>query len=256
MYLDASQSIFFMVNGKLSESLFYVAELNGPQSLVTLSADESHHAIKVFRHRTGDVLRIGNGNGQMGLAELIECHPQGCVLKVIEQTMVQPPPFRWSLAQCLLKEGDNEDVVEHVAQTDVERVILLRSIHCRIPVQASCEKTMHRCQAKAMVAFKQSAQAFQTTIEGPHPLLEWAKNWVQSGHVLWVTDQNGAPISHLQASLPTQGKGALVIGPEGGLHNDEIKQLQTMGASLLSLGTSRLRARTAGLFALGGILLK
>jgi 16S rRNA (uracil1498-N3)-methyltransferase len=47
-------------------------------------------------------------------------------------------------------------------------------------------------------------------------------------------------------SLPTDGDLLLVVGPEGGVTDDELAQLEAAGATAVRLGASVMRTSTAG----------
>ena len=61
----------------------------------------------------------------------------------------------------------------------------------------------------------------------------------------------------MQAALlahPAPGSVALLVGPEGGLTEEEVAALLRRGARAVSLGTRILRTETAGMAALAQIL--
>ena len=55
-------------------------------------------------------------------------------------------------------------------------------------------------------------------------------------------------------NLPSAGRVALVVGPEGGISDNELSALEKAGAVRVHLGAPILRTSTAGIAAISGIL--
>ncbi len=54
--------------------------------------------------------------------------------------------------------------------------------------------------------------------------------------------------------VPTSGEIVVVVGPEGGLSDDEVAALAAAGARAVRLGTEVLRTSTAGVAAVSALL--
>ena len=66
----------------------------------------------------------------------------------------------------------------------------------------------------------------------------------RAGLAVVLHESAGEPVSSL--TVPEQGEVLLVVGPEGGLSDDEVAVLAGSGARVVRLGPSVLRASTAG----------
>ena len=62
-----------------------------------------------------------------------------------------------------------------------------------------------------------------------------------------------AEVSLRSVPLPAEGELVLVVGPEGGVSDEELEILTSAGARAVRLGPSVLRASTAGAVALGAL---
>jgi 16S rRNA (uracil1498-N3)-methyltransferase len=58
----------------------------------------------------------------------------------------------------------------------------------------------------------------------------------------------------LKSLIPNQGRVAVVVGPEGGIDESELTELEAAGAKRVHLGSGILRTSTAGLAAISAIL--
>lgn len=241
-----------MQKAKHFESHFYTPTLDGSPSQV-LSPEESHHAIKVFRMRQGDSLRLTDGNGNIADANIEVASAEACRVTLISTPQFCPPP-PLHLAIACLKDNDLEEVLENCAQLPLASITLLRTDHSLEPRNSDLNKTLRRLEMKALTAIKQSLGSWQTRIHGPTPILQWLS---QTPHPLILCDLQGQ--NHISPQIAdwihnpqsdAHCQPVLLIGPEGGFSPAEISAMQQKQALSLALGPTRLRARTAPLVAL------
>jgi len=214
-----------------------------------LDADESHHAAKVFRHRVGDILRVGNGFGLTTIARILEISTQQTSLEFIEPVVLAAQP-RVHLAIACLKDNDLEEVMETCGQLPLASMTLLRTDHSQEPRESDLGRTVRRLELKSMVAFKQALKPWLTSVHGPQSFSSWLAG---CNHDLILCDIEGQAqleTEILQSARPL----TLLVGPEGGFSVAEVLAIKQRGASLLSLGTTRLRAKTCPIVAMGALL--
>lgn len=217
----------------------------------TLNEEESLHALRVCRAKDGDILRLCDGEGHFASGVITKTDARGCqvLVKEIETSTLQKPHLSIALAH--LKDDGNEEVVFHASQMLVDEIIFLRTDHSQEPKNSDCKKTLRRAELKSKVGLKQSMKPWLTEIKGPISLDDWLLTYTGN---LVLADINGSP------SIPSLGvnsKTTLLIGPEGGFSTREIELIKGYSKGhvyLLSLGPTRLRARTAAIVALGKCL--
>lgn len=216
---------------------------------ISLNAEESGHAIKVFRHRLGDFLKLGNGKGIQGIGRVIQAQPECCIVQ-LESTPISTPSPRIHLAIACLKDNDLEEVMESCGQLELASLTLLRTNHSQEPRNSDLSRTIRRLEMKSMVAFKQCQKAWMTTVLGPTSF----DTWVNSAPSLILCDMSGA--SQLPDTWKNRNFGdvCLAIGPEGGFSNTEINSMEEKQAFRMQLGNTRLRAKTCPAIALGALI--
>lgn len=241
---------------KTPDSRFYCPLITA--GTITLDENESSHAVRVCRACVGDVLQLSDGVGHFADAVIEVADAKACVVRVdtvIESERAQP---KVSLGIACLKDDALEEVVFHAAQTEIDRIIFLRTDFSQEPKNSDLKKTVRRAELKSLVSLKQSKKAWMTAIEGPVEFDKWLASY-QGDLILCDidgerqlnlsgdgsrTNENDAPIT-------------LLVGPEGGFSPREIEAIKTFQngkVHLLNLGNTRLRARTAAIIALGKIL--
>jgi len=210
---------------------------------VVMGSSESQHLHRVLRLGTGTKLTVTDGAGSVHDAVLSNSDPRACSVDVGPRLDTQPRP-RLSMAQVLLKLRAVEDVFDLCAQTPLRAFQPLWSEHCQLPKASDMEGQLERLRRKASSAICQSKQAWICEILPPVEFGQFLSN-LPEGETLWMCDATGE--EGPQAPTP----GWIAIGPEGGFSVRELESARAAGARMLSLGSTRLRAVAAGLYALG-----
>ena len=239
---------------KTPDSRFYCPLITA--GTITLDENESSHAVRVCRACVGDVLQLSDGVGHFADAVIEVADAKACVVRVdtvIESERARP---KVSLGIACLKDDALEEVVFHAAQTEIDRIIFLRTDFSQEPKNSDLKKTVRRAELKSLVSLKQSKKAWMTAIEGPVEFDKWLASY--QGDLI-LCDIDGERQLNLSGSGANEDAApiTLLVGPEGGFSPREIEAIKTFQngkVHLLNLGNTRLRARTAAIIALGKIL--
>lgn len=241
---------------KTPDSRFYCPLIS--VGTITLDENESTHAVRVCRACVGDVLQLSDGVGHFADAVIEVADAKACVVRVDTVIESERPRPKVSLGIACLKDDALEEVVFHAAQTEIDKIIFLRTDFSQEPKNSDLKKTVRRAELKSLVSLKQSKKAWMTAIEGPVEFDKWLASY-QGDLILCDID------GERQLNISGDGSGAnedaapitLLVGPEGGFSPREIEAIKTLQngkVHLLNLGNTRLRARTAAIIALGKIL--
>jgi len=210
---------------------------------VTMESSESQHLHRVLRLRSGTLCTVTDGQGSIYDGVLALSDPRACELEVGAKVGSQERP-RLSMAQALLKVRGIEDVFELCAQTPLRAFQPLWSEHCQLPKGSDMAGQLDRLRRKASSAICQSKQAWVCEILAPLEFKQFVAQF-PADETLWMCDGDGRDTPQPKTN------GWIAIGPEGGFSAAELGQAKDAGATLLSLGHTRLRAVAAGLYALG-----
>jgi len=228
----------------VSAPQFFVPRLLAGER-VPLGPDDARHAVGSLRLRAGDVVRLADGDGAVGSATVVEAGRGNAVLEVGAVERVARPSPSLSVALAPPKGDRLSWAVQKLAEVGVDEVILLqteRSIRRWEGERAA--GTIDRLSAVAREAAMQSRRPFVTRVAGPAPLAGVVSG-VAGVIVLWeqATDGFGAALER------SAGDVRLVVGPEGGLAEEEVDRCVAAGAVTASLGEGILRTETAALAA-------
>ena len=226
------------------DSRFYCPQIG--VGTFTLDENESSHAVRVCRATAGDTLELCDGLGHFADATIVKADPKACEVRIDKFDTVSTERPKLNLAIACLKDDALEEVVFHAAQTEIDTICFLRTDFSQEPKNSDLHKLIRRAELKSLVSLKQSKKPWLTRIEGPIEFDRWLDTY--EGNLV-LCDING------EKSVPVlEQRTTLLVGPEGGFSDKEIsriKSYQQGKTTLINLGNTRLRARTAAIIALG-----
>ena len=229
------------------DSRFYCPRID--VGAFTLDENESSHAVRVCRATTGDTLELSDGLGHFADAVITKADPKACEIRIDKFDTISTERPKLNLAIACLKDDALEEVVFHAAQTEIDTIFFLRTDFSQEPKNSDLHKLVRRAELKSLVSLKQSKKPWLTRIEGPIEFDEWLSGY--DGNLV-LCDTKGT-----HTPPPLENRTTLLIGPEGGFSPREIEAIKAYKkgpTALLSLGSTRLRARTAAIIALGKYL--
>ncbi len=205
-------------------------------AVIELGRAEAHHLVTVRRRKAGRVVAT-DGCGHVAEAAVERDRRE---VRLHVGTVHQRPPVRGDVTLALgaLQGQAMERAVQHSVEVGVERLIPLHTERS----QLSCDvmwSRMDRWKEIGRQALKQCRRSWLLEIHEPMGL-EQLVQAVPASRGL-VGDPNGAAPD--QVAVPQAP--VLLIGPEGGLTEDEMKMLVTAGWRTVALGEFILRAPTA-----------
>jgi len=224
--------------------LFYVDPLPAGDVIV-IDGAEGHHAADVRRLRAGELVVIGDGHGSLADGVVTEAGRGVLRVEVTARRDEPPPALRLVVAQALAKGGRDEDAVEAMTEVGVDEVV---GWQARRSIARWTDRTAQRWRATARTAAKQARRAWVPTIAGPVTTNELADTVRAAATAIVLHEGADAPLSAVL--LPSDGDVLLIVGPEGGIDEDELRLFADAGAQACRLGPHVVRTSTAGVAAI------
>jgi 16S rRNA (uracil1498-N3)-methyltransferase len=214
------------------------------QDAVTLDGPRAHQIAVVLRMQPGEEITLVAG-GEEAIAVLETVEPDRVVARIRDRAVAtKEPRIALTLALPLLRGDRSEEVVEAVTQLGVAKV--LPYVSARSVVRALGDAKRERWERIA----RESAE---TARRGAAPGIGTLRTWDELFEVLprpVVVAWEGEHEVRLRDALPRDAAAlSLVIGPEGGLAEEEIGLARQHDAIVVSLGLRNLRAETAAIAA-------
>lgn len=222
----------------------------------TLDGEEARHAATVRRLRAGERLVLSDGAGAMARC-VVEDVQAGrdplLTLAVEEHWTEEPPALRVLVAQALAKGDRGELAVELATEAGVDAIVPWRAARSVAKWEdgGRGDKALARWRATARAAAKQARRAHVPDVTEPVTTGELAG--LVATMSLAIVLESDVPDRLTDLPLPGTGDLLLVVGPEGGITDDELRALTGAGARAVRLGTTVLRTSTAAAVALGAL---
>lgn len=229
---------------------------HGPGSRYVLEGTEARHAGVVQRRRAGERIDVADGAGVRLECVIASVDPGRLVLDVVGRRDDPSPAVRLVLAQALAKGDRDEMAIEAATEVGVDEVVPWQAERSVVVWRGErAAKSRARWLVTVREATKQArrarlpqvAHAVDTT-----GLAERVRTVVSDGGAALVLDGAGT-VPLASAPLPdgaTPADVLVVVGPEGGIADAELKALADAGALVARLGPTVLRTSTAGPVAL------
>lgn len=240
----------------MTAALFYVDNLPEVGDLAVVDGDEGFHAASVRRIRAGEQLDLGDGAGAMAHCVIEEVAKARLSARVLERWFVEPATPTVTVVQALPKSDRSELAVELATEAGADAFVAWQAARCVARWDgARADKGLRRWRAVARAAARQSRRPHVPSVTGvasTDELVADVREGVAAGAtVLALHESATEPLAKL--SLSQADSLILVIGPEGGITDDEIAALSEAGAWAVRLGPTVLRTSTAAAVALGAL---
>lgn len=228
---------------------FYVRPQDVCGDQITLREGELDHAVRVCRHKVGDVVEVVDGCGHRFRVRVDAVHEDALRGTVLDRRDEPPSSGRIILVKALLKGSRFDWVVEKATELGVAAIIPL--ITERTIVPAVSANKVARWRKIAVAATKQSLGGFVPDVRTPQRFPELLSDMRGQAQILvaWESEESALLGDVLPSAESSWGEVSLWIGPEGGFTDGEIDLARDAGAGCFSLGSRRLRAETAGIAA-------
>ena len=217
--------------------LFLVEDVGDGDSLA-LTGDEGRHAARVRRLAVGERVLVGNGRGTLAECTVAAVTADGLDLQVTARRYVPAPDPRLVVVQALPKGERAELAVETMTELGVDVIVpwaAARSITQWHGARGT--KGLEKWRRTAREAAKQSRRAWVPEV----------RDLVTTAEVVPTLVLHEAASATLSSvALPDHGDIVLVVGPEGGIADDELDAFASAGATAVRLGEPVLRTSTAG----------
>lgn len=225
---------------------FYINPQSISENLAILSPEESRHIATVLRLQAGTAVELFDGTGYVYQGLILTASPKRITVEILSRySEAQDDGQKLYLFQSLLKGKKMDLLVQKATELGVHSFCPIQSKynenHSKQPRQ------LDRWQRIMLEACKQCKRAQHMIIKPVSFLDDLDASSFEQPLVLWEGERS----TFLDATLISYtGPMALLVGPEGGFHEEEIEKVIKKGFKPVSLGQRILRSETASLSAI------
>jgi 16S rRNA (uracil1498-N3)-methyltransferase len=220
---------------------------------VGVEGDEAHHAVAVRRLRAGEAVVLTDGAGTTVTGTVGATGRRELIVTAVEVHTVPPPDPALTVVQALPKGDRGELAVEVLTEIGVATIVpwsASRSVTMWKGDRAARSSTRWRSTARE--AAKQSRRAWFPEVTGLATTIDVLPVLAAADLAVVLHEEATTPLSSLD--VPATGTIVVVVGPEGGLGDEEVAAFTGAGAVAVRLGGEVLRTSTAGVAACAALL--
>ncbi|QJW89704.1 16S rRNA (uracil(1498)-N(3))-methyltransferase [Spirosoma taeanense] len=215
-----------------------------PEPVQHLTEEDSRHAVRTLRLKTGDSITVTDGHGNRHSAVITQADARRCQFRIRDTQTTVPRPFSIRICVAPTKNLDRiEWFIEKAVELGIERISFFYGQHSERRALK-----LERLEKIAVAAMKQSLQSFVPILDEALSFTDFLKTVSEDQRFIAHLSDQKPPVSLLKAAA-TGGRYAVLIGPEGDFSDAEIHQAVSVGFQLVTLGPNRLRTETAALTA-------
>lgn len=214
-----------------------------------LPDEEAQHCVRVLRLKEGEQVEVVDGKGHLHLCRILNANAKNCAVEM-ERTEIVAPHWgcRITVAIAPTKNMDRmEWMAEKVTEMGVDRIVPLL---CRYS-ERKVLKT-ERLRKILVSAMKQSLKATLPQLDELTPIGDFLKNPPDGQRFIAYCDP-AIPRRDFVRECRRGEDVTIMVGPEGDFSQPEIRAALAAGFIPVSLGDSRLRTETAGVFACAAV---
>lgn len=232
-------------------TLFFSDQISTGQRQV-LEKDEAHHAIKVLRLNMEEIIRVSDGVRNWVSGPIIEISKKELVISITDRGEIQAARPELVLVQAITKSDRNKEMLELAVEAGVDRIIPWQSDRSISKWQSDSEQ---KWQVGIRASCKQSRQLKLPKLMQLMNTTQVIKTISSGG--FGIVFHEGATTKFSEISISNSSTAIyLVIGPEGGISEQELLLFQTGGSNVVRLGDTVLRSAHAGFAAISAVQTK
>ena len=230
-------------------TLFFVPDLpTQVGASYSFNSEDANHAIKVLRIEVGEIFRVSDGVGGWANVQVTEVTKRSLETTVLEVGRQEPLEIKFTVVQALPKSDRAKEAVELLTEAGADVIVpwlANRSI--------SRTEVISKFATTAREASKQSRRLFIPQLH--ETVKEKGVIELIKGADLALVFHESAQVKLSEIITPqTKAKNVVVvIGPEGGITEEELASFAAAGAHVAGLGRPILRSAHAGLAALSAL---
>ena len=229
-------------------TLFFVDDLpTTVGATYEFNNDDANHAIRVLRIGTGEIFNLSDGAGAWATVQVLTVAKKSMQVKVVETGYQDPLETHFTVIQAIPKGDRIKEAIEMCTEGGVDRIVMWKSARS---IGKSDDK-IEKLQTTAREASKQSRRFRIPEVIGVAATNAVVDQIAQADLAIVFHESATMKVSEIVA--PGCKKVAIIIGPEGGLTDEEIDTFAAAGAKVALMGRPVLRSAHAGLAALSAV---
>jgi 16S rRNA (uracil1498-N3)-methyltransferase len=207
--------------------------------------EDANHAIRVLRMQAGAEFMLSDGNGAWSQVKAIEVSKKSMQVQVIDSGFQEPLATTITVVQALPKGDRAKEAIELLTEAGVDRIVPWASAR-------SIGKGSEKFAITAREASKQSRRFRIPQVSDVATTAQICEAIKLSDLAIAFHESATHKLSDQVSSHNVQHL-LIIIGPEGGLTDEELATFEAAGAKVALMGRPILRSAHAGIAAVSAV---
>jgi 16S rRNA (uracil1498-N3)-methyltransferase len=195
----------------------------------------------------GDIFNLSDGKGAWSKVVVREAAKKSLGVEVLESGFQETLEQSFTVIQAIPKGDRVKEAIELCTEGGADRIVMWKSARSI----GKSEDKIEKLQVTAREASKQSRRFRIPAVVGVATTENVIDEIAKADCAIVLHEAALLPVS--KVVIPGARKIAIIIGPEGGLTDDEVDTFAAAGAKVALLGRPVLRSAHAGLAALSAV---
>lgn len=230
--------------------LFIVENIPDRGDLV-IEGEEAHHAGSVSRIKVGERIAVTNGIGRRAEVEVLDINKRNISCRVIDVIDEARPKTILTVIQALTKGDRARETIELLTEGGAD-IIIPWSASRSIGQWKEDKDSLSKWRSWSREATKQSRRSWIPQVLDLHSTSQIRERIEDSEFTLLLHEAGSMKLSKVVSGKPPREVN-MIIGPEGGISDDEAALFEKAGAQSVVLGKPVFRSAHAGVAALAAV---
>jgi len=232
-------------------TLFFVDDLPttvGQQ--YTFDNEDALHAIRVLRTGPGEIFWLSDGKGRFATVKALEVAKKSMQCEVIESEFQEPLDIEYTVIQALPKGDRLKACAQLLTEAGADRLVFWSSARSI----GKADKTLDKLDVTVREASKQARRFRIPEIVGPLTTAEVIDEIARTDLAVLFHESATSKLSAITPpATPVVKKALIIIGPEGGITDEELDAFTQSGAEIALMGRPIFRSAHAGIAGLAAL---
>lgn len=210
-------------------------------------SEDAFHAIKVLRIAAGEIFNLSDGAGAWSRVSVNNVNKKSMTVTVLDSGFEEALTEQFTIVQAIPKGDRIKESIEMSTEGGVDRIVMWKAARSI----GRADEKIEKLQSTAREASKQSRRFRIPQVSGVASTDQVVDEIAKSDLAFVFHESATSSIS--QAVTKGAKKVLIIIGPEGGLTDEEVSTFAAAGAKVVLMGRPILRSAHAGLAAMAAV---
>ena len=229
-------------------TLFFVDDLpTTVGQMYTFDNEDALHAIRVLRTGPGEVFWLSDGKGSFSTVKAVDVAKKSMQCEVIESEFQDALEIEYTVIQALPKGDRLKECAGLLTEAGADRIVFWSSARSI----GKADKILDKLDVTVREVSKQARRFRIPEIIGPLTTAQVIDEIARTDIAVLFHESATSKLSAIAA--PKVAKALIIIGPEGGITDEELEAFTSSGAKIALMGRPIFRSAHAGIAGLAAV---